>query len=60
MKGANERELLSSFGVCFGTHYLFPAHVNKKLGAIWAEGNVRSHQHSQAVIIVRQFHWNVP
>lgn len=40
-------------------HYLFPAHVNKQLGAIRTESNIGGNQDPQAVIVVREFHRQV-
>lgn len=40
--------------------YLFTPHVNKQLSAVGAEGDVGGHQNPQAVIVVREFDWQVP
>ena len=39
--------------------YLFPAHVDQQLSAIWTEGHVSGYQDSEAIVIVWEFHWYV-
>lgn len=39
--------------------YLLPSHVDQQLCAIGTEGHIGGNQHSQAVVVVRQFHRQV-